>query len=108
MKILVVGCGKIGKSIISSLSSEGHDVVSIDNNSTVLNETTNMFDIMGVCGNAVDSDTLTEADVSQADLIVATHEVGGAVDGVDDEGVARPDGLTALPVLLGEEVGVGE
>lgn len=74
MKILVVGCGKIGKSIISSLSSEGHDVVSIDNNSTVLNETTNMFDIMGVCGNAVDSDTLTEADVSQADLIVATTD----------------------------------
>lgn len=74
MKILVVGCGKIGRSIISSLSSEGHDVVSIDNDSTVLNETTNMFDIMGVCGNAVDSDTLTEADVSQADLIVATTD----------------------------------
>ena len=41
-------------------------------------------------------------------MIVAAHEVGGAVDGVDDEGVALDDGLGGLTVLLGEEVGVGE
>lgn len=74
MKIIIVGCGKIGKSMIQSLTAEGHDVIAVDNNSTILNETTNMFDIMGVCGNAVDSDTLTEADAPLADIIVSVTD----------------------------------
>ncbi len=72
MKIIIVGCGKIGKSMIQSLTAEGHDVIAVDNNSAVLNDTTNTYDIMGVCGNAVDNDTLTEAEVDSADVIVAT------------------------------------
>lgn len=74
MKIIIVGCGKIGKSMIQSLTAEGHDVIAVDNNSAILNETTNMFDIMGVCGNAVDSDTLTEADAPSADIIVSVTD----------------------------------
>lgn len=74
MKIVIVGCGKIGKSMIKSLTVEGHDVLAIDNDSAILNDTTNTFDIMGVCGNAVDFDTLTEADVSNADVIVSTTD----------------------------------
>lgn len=74
MKITIVGCGKIGRSLIESLTAEGHDILVIDRNPTVLNETTNIFDVMGVCGNAVDCDTLTEADVNNADILVATTE----------------------------------
>jgi len=74
MKIIIVGCGKIGKSMIKSLTAEGHDVLAIDNNSIVLDDTVNTFDIMGVCGNAVDFDTLTEANISSADVIVATTD----------------------------------
>ena len=32
MNILVIGCGKIGSTIISSLVAEGHDVTALDNN----------------------------------------------------------------------------
>ena len=71
MKIIIVGCGKIGKSMISSLTSEGHNLTIVDNNMQTLNETADAFDVMGVCGNAVDSDTLIEAGVTDADLIVA-------------------------------------
>lgn len=74
MKITIVGCGKIGKSMIASLTSEGHDVIAIDNRNEVLNETTNTFDIMGVCGNAVDCDTLIEAEVQNTDVLVAVTE----------------------------------
>ena len=31
MKIIIVGCGKIGKSMIASLTSEGHDITIVDN-----------------------------------------------------------------------------
>ena len=74
MKIIIVGCGKIGRSFIESLTSEGHDLLVIDRNPTILNETTDIYDVMGVCGNAVDYDTLTEANVKDADIFVATTD----------------------------------
>ncbi len=74
MKIVVVGCGKIGTVILSSLVAEGHDVVAIDNNPTVLNEVTTIHDVMGVCGNGADCDTLEEAGAKDAELIVAVTD----------------------------------
>ena len=32
MKIIVIGCGKIGKTIIEHVSKEGHSLVIVDNN----------------------------------------------------------------------------
>lgn len=71
MKIIIVGCGKIGRSMIKSLTAEGHDVVVVDNRSAKLNETVDMFDVMGVCGNAADCDTLIEAGVESSDILVS-------------------------------------
>ncbi len=71
MKIVINGCGKIGKTILASLVAEGHDVVAIDNSPQVLDEITNIYDVMGVCGNGTDSDVLLEAGVKTADLLVS-------------------------------------
>ncbi len=71
MRIVIVGIGKIGTSIIESLTSEGHDVVAVDERREVIEEITNIYDVMGVCGNGADSDTLSEAGVSGAELFVA-------------------------------------
>lgn len=71
MKITVVGCGKIGRTILSSLVSEGHNVTAIDKDSSVIAEITNIYDVMGVCGNGVDWDTLSEADVDKTNLFIA-------------------------------------
>ncbi len=71
MNIIVNGCGKIGKTIVASLVAEGHDVVAIDNNPNVLAEITNIYDVMGVCGNGTDSDILSEAGAENAHLIVS-------------------------------------
>ena len=71
MKIIIVGCGKIGITILSSLVSEGHDIVAIDANAATISEITNIYDVMGVCGNGVDSDILEEAAVAKAELFVA-------------------------------------
>ncbi len=72
MKIIVVGCGKIGTTIVSSLVLEGHDVVAVDNMTSVISEITNIYDVMGVCGNCADYDTLSEAGVDKADLFIAS------------------------------------
>ncbi len=71
MKILVVGCGRIGASIIQSLVKEGHDVVAVDGSKTVIEEIGNIYDVMCVCGNGADCETLAEAGVAGAELLVA-------------------------------------
>lgn len=71
LKIIVVGCGKIGTSIISALSSEGHDVVAIDQSAEALSAVTDIYDVMGVCGNGADLETLEEASANRAELFVA-------------------------------------
>lgn len=71
MKIIVSGCGKIGFEIIKSLVNEGHDVIAVDNSSAVIEEITNVCDVMGVTGNSADCETLAEAGIADAQLFVA-------------------------------------
>lgn len=71
MKIIIFGCGKIGATIISSLSNEGHDIVAVDKDRKTVEEVSNIYDVMGLCGNGVDSDTMLEAGVADAELFVA-------------------------------------
>lgn len=71
MKITVAGCGKIGKTIIENLLSEGHEVVCIDNSPEVIEELTNIYDVMCICGNAADCDILTEAGVGESELFIS-------------------------------------
>ena len=71
MKIIVVGCGKIGQSIIASLIDEGHDVVAIDKDQAILDEVTNIYDVISICGIGTDCEVLTEAGAAKADLFIA-------------------------------------
>lgn len=71
MNIIINGCGKIGKTILANLVAEGHDVVAIDNDPQVIESITNIYDIMGVCGNGTDSDVLIEAGVKNAELMIS-------------------------------------
>ncbi len=71
MRIIVVGCGKIGNTIVGSLVNEGHDVVAIDDDPDIIASVTNTYDAMGVCGNGADCETLGEAEVEKAELFVS-------------------------------------
>ena len=71
MKIVIVGCGKIGSTILDSLVEEGHDVVGIDTDEKVVNEMMNMYDIMGVCGSGTDYAMLQEAGADNAEIFIA-------------------------------------
>lgn len=71
MRIVLVGCGKIGTTIVETLADEGHDIVVIDNNATAVANIAEIYDVMGVCGNGADSDILEEADVKRAELFIA-------------------------------------
>lgn len=74
MNILIVGCGKIGSTILASLVNEGHNVTALDSNPDVLSQLTNIYDVMSVCGNGADCETLEEAKVNDADLLIAATD----------------------------------
>ena len=74
MKIVVIGCGKTGSAILSCLVDEGHDIVAVDNDPKVVEEITDRYDVMAVCGNGADVDTLREAGVSDCRLLIAATE----------------------------------
>lgn len=71
MKIVIIGCGKIGATILESLVNEGHDIVAIDSSSAQLSNITDIYDVMGLCGNGADSNTLEEADTGNAEMFIA-------------------------------------
>lgn len=71
MNIVIVGCGKIGSTILSSLLSEGHDIVAVDSDPQVISEISNIYDSMYLCGSGTDCDTLVEAGVERAELFIA-------------------------------------
>lgn len=70
MNIIVAGCGKIGQAVIATLCAEGHDVTVLDNNPNLIGEMTNIYDVIGVCGNAADCETLEQADIDKAELFI--------------------------------------
>ena len=72
MNIVIVGCGKVGTTVLASLLAEGHDIVAVDNNPDVISDISNIYDGMCVCGSGTDYNTLAEAGVADAELFVAT------------------------------------
>lgn len=71
MNIVVVGCGKIGTSLIANLVKEGHDVVAIDNDPEAIADIRNIYDVICLCGNGTDYDILTEAEIDKAVMFIA-------------------------------------
>ena len=71
MRILVIGSGKMGSSLAQSLIAEGHDVTVIDRSDTVIQRSQDTLDAMFIHGSGVSVDTLKEADVQHADIVIA-------------------------------------
>ena len=70
MKIIVLGAGKVGKTLIKHMSNEDHDIIVVDQNATKVEEVVNQFDVIGVVGNGGSYDILMEAGAEDANLII--------------------------------------
>ena len=58
LKIIVVGAGKVGDTLVNRLAEEGHDLVIIDKNVERLTELANLCDCMGIIGNGASHEVL--------------------------------------------------
>ncbi len=72
--IIIVGCGKVGKTLVEQLSNEGHDITIIDKNSRKIQDITNSYDILGIVGNGATYSVQKEAGIDNADLIIAVTD----------------------------------
>ena len=72
MNIIIVGCGKVGQKLVERLSIENeHNITVIDNNHEVVADVVSQYDIMGVTGSGTSLDTLTQAGIQEADILIA-------------------------------------
>ena len=71
LKIIIVGCGKVGATLTQRLTSEGHDITVIDTNPQMVQDLSAMYDVMGVIGNGASYSVQMEADIENSDLIIA-------------------------------------
>ena len=71
MKIVIVGCGKVGTSIARELNDEGHDISVVDNNRKAVNRLSETLDVLGIEGNGATFEVLSEAGAETADLVIA-------------------------------------
>ncbi|MBE5925435.1 MAG: Trk system potassium transporter TrkA [Lachnospiraceae bacterium] len=74
MKIIIVGCGKVGRALIEQLVAEGHDITVIDNNAQKVQDYAEMYDVMGVVGNGASYSVQMEAGIKTTDLIIAVTD----------------------------------
>ncbi|MEE1106243.1 MAG: Trk system potassium transporter TrkA, partial [Ruminococcus sp.] len=71
MKIVIIGCGKVGTSIARELNTSGHDITVVDNNSAAVRRLSESLDVMGIEGNGATYEALSEAGAETADLVIA-------------------------------------
>ena len=71
MNIIIVGCGKVGYTLVEQLGGENHNITVIDTNEEKVNSITDDLDAMGIVGNGVSFQTLSEAGIDHADLLIA-------------------------------------
>ncbi|MFR5875382.1 MAG: Trk system potassium transporter TrkA [Eubacterium sp.] len=74
LSIIIVGCGRVGSTLVEQLSAEGHDITIIDKNSETVAELTNLYDVMGIVGNGASFTVQIEAGIKDTDLIIAVTD----------------------------------
>ncbi|PXV91145.1 trk system potassium uptake protein TrkA [Lachnotalea glycerini] len=71
MKIIIIGCGKVGASLAELLDEEGHEITLIDNKASAIRNITDTLDVLGVVGNGACHSIQITAGIETADLLIA-------------------------------------
>lgn len=74
LKIIIVGAGNVGSTLVEQLAHEGHDITIIDIVARKIQAITDNYDVMGIVGNGASYSVLMEAGIEQADLMIAVTE----------------------------------
>ncbi len=91
MKIVIIGLGTIGKTILKNLSGEGHTITIIDEDKAKVEMLIEKYDVFGVVGNGACIDIQKEANMDDADLAIV---------------LTNSDELNVFACLVAKKIGV--
>lgn len=91
MKIVIIGLGTIGTTILKNLNREGHTITIIDEDEKMVAQLIEKYDVFGVVGNGASMEIQIEANAGAADLVIA---------------LTRSDELNILACLVAKKIGV--
>lgn len=74
MKVIIIGGGKVGKTLVKHLLQEGHNITVIEKNKNILDMVINTYDVAGVLGNGAVAKIQEEAGVDKADLFISVTD----------------------------------
>jgi trk system potassium uptake protein TrkA len=74
VRIVIMGCGRVGAELAHLLDSEGHDVIILDMNSAAFRRLPEGFRGRTVVGNGIDQDVLRRNGLDSADAFVAVTQ----------------------------------
>ena len=75
MQILIIGAGRIGRSVAEALVDEDNDITLVDTDSERIEEMQDRLDLRGIVGNATSPDVLRQAGADDADMALAANGV---------------------------------
>ncbi len=71
MKIIIVGCGRLGNLLARSLVEQGHDLIVIDDNEETYQQVKESLDVMAILGDGSSPIVLEQTIEGKIDLIIA-------------------------------------
>ncbi len=71
MKIVIIGLGIVGKTILKKLVEENHTITIIDENKKKIEDLIERFDVLGIVGNGASMDIQKDAGVKDADVVIS-------------------------------------
>ncbi len=74
MRLLIVGCGRVGSAIANRMTEDGHDVSVVDEDAEALQRLPEDWPGMFVHGHGLDIDVLVEAGIETADAVVVATD----------------------------------
>lgn len=71
MKIIIIGAGRIGTNLAKSLAEENNEVYLIERDEKIAHRNVEKLDVKVIVGNGADPDVLRQAEVGEAELVLA-------------------------------------
>lgn len=74
MKLIIVGCGRVGAALAEAFDNAGHDVTVLDTSTRAFDRLSGEFKGQAIRGDGTDEDVLRKAGVEGADVLLALTE----------------------------------
>lgn len=74
MKVIIMGCGRVGAQLADLLDKEGHSVTALDTDAYSFRRLPADFKGTALLGNGLDEDVLRKAGIEEADAFIAVTQ----------------------------------